>query len=281
MAAALAGAAPLAPVSPPVQGQLLTFEKSAAPGSVDAPLVSGARFTARDLLMRVFTDLDEGGRYRTIAPVEPVENAVTPETGAGYQGAKSEPALEMPPPTYAVVREGRHAIGFVLGAGVLVADWLLPVPAGGGAIYVHTDPGGDPVIDRAFAVADGEAAALVLNSHLNAGENFQFYSLFAQSFSGLRQVHSGVFLYSFTESGSGKCESRFHRQKLDSYRPLATRHGGHADIAVVVSEAVECNGDDAHPVSVRKFPFTLVWNPRTRTYAGSSPALDRLNGSRI
>lgn len=281
MAAALIGAAPPAPAPSIVEGDVLSFDGTSDPGSVGAPLVSGARFTAMDLLKRVFTDLDKTGHYRTISPVKPVDNAVAPEMGAGYAQESSEPALEMQPPTYAVVRQGNHAIGFVLGGGVLVSDWLLPVPASGGAMYVQTDPGSTPTIERAFAVAEGEAVALVLNSHNNAGENFEFHSLFSQSFSGLRQVHSGIFLYSFTETGSGRCASRFHRQKLDRFQPLPARAGGHANIAVTVSEAIECNGDFKHPVSVRKFPFTLIWNARTRRYVGGSPALDQLNRSRI
>ncbi len=281
MATALIGAAPAAPVSPPVEGKLLTFQRSTAPGSVNAPLVSGARFTAMDLLKRVFTDLDDRGRYRTIAPVRPVPNAVAPEMGAGYQQAKGEPALEMLGPTYAVVTQGNRAIGFVLGGGVLVADWLLPVPAGGQALYVQTDPAGTPVIDQAFAVAEGEAAALVYESHLNAGENFQSFSLYAQSFSGLRQVYAGPFLYSVTRPATGKCSAPFHRQTLDSFRPLASKHGGHADIAVMVTESVECEIGDAQPISVRKYPFTLVWNVRARRYVGGSPALDRINKARM
>lgn len=281
MAVALAGAAPPASVSPPVEGKVLTFQRSPAPGSVNAPLVDGARFTAMDLLKRVFVDLDDRGRYRTIAPVKPVPNAVAPEMGAGYQQAKGEPALEMQGPTYAVVRQGNRAIGFVLGDGVLVADWLLPVPAGGQALYVQTDPGATPVIDQAFAVADGEAVALVYESHLNAGENFQSFSLYAQSFSGLRQVYDGLFLYSVTRPASGKCAAPFHRQTLESFRPLATRHGGNADIAVMVTESVECAIGDAQPMAVRKFPFTLVWNARARKYVGGSPALERLNRARM
>lgn len=279
MALALIGAAPAAPVSPPVEGKVLSFERSSAAGSVNAPLVAGARFTAMDLLRRVFTDLDDSGHYRTIAPVRPVPNAVAPEMGAGYQSQPSEPALEMRPPTYAVVRQGRHAIGFVLGGSVLVADWLLPVPAGGRALFVGTDPGGSPSIDRAFAVAEGEAVALVRNGHTNAGEDFQSFSLYAQNFSGLRQVYPDLFLYSVTVPGSGKCAAPFHRQTLNTFRPLASRHGGHADIAVSVTEAVECNIGDARPVSVRKFPFTLAWNGRH--YVGSSPALDRINRGRM
>lgn len=281
MALALIGAAPPAPISPPVQGKVLTFERSTAPGSVNAPLVSGARFTAMDLLRRVFTDLDDRGRYRMIAPVRPVPNAVAPEMGAGYQQAKGEPALEMQAPTHAVVRQGNHAIGFVLGGGVLVADWLLPGPAGGQALYVQTDPGGTPVIDQAFAVAEGEAVALVYELHLNAGENFQSFSLYAQSFSRLRQVYDGPFLYSVTRPASGKCAAPFHRQTLDSFRPLASRHGGHADIAVVVTELVECAIGDAQPMSVRKYSFTLVWNVRAKRYVGGSPALERINRARM
>ena len=184
MAALIAAASP-APPPPPVEGKVLSFEPASNPGSIGAPLVSGARFTAMDLLRRVFPDLDDQGHYRTIEPVRPVDGATAPEMGAGYAQEKGDPSLTMQPPSSAVVRDGRHAIGFVLGGGVLVADWLLPAPAGGGALFVQIDPGGQPVIERAFAIRKGEAAALVSNAHFNAGEGFESYRLYAQGFSGL------------------------------------------------------------------------------------------------
>jgi hypothetical protein len=259
---------------------VLVFEPATNAASVNAPLIGEARITAMQLLRRVFPDLDDQGKYRTIAPVRPVAAATTPEMGAGYAQERGEPALAMQPPTSVVVRSGRHAVAFVLGAGVLVSDWLQPAPAVGGALFVQIDPGGEPVIERAFPIGEGEAAALVSNSHWDSGEGFESYRLYAQGFAGLRQVYDGTSLYSYFKPDP-QCENLDIRQTLTGIRPLATRHGGYADIAMVVTESTGCtNNEDADP-KLRKFAFTLIWDARAKRYRGGSPLLDRINRLRL
>ncbi len=276
----LTTAAAPAPVSPPVEGKVLVFEPATNPGSVSAPLIREARITAIDLLRRVFPDLDNKGQYRTIAPVRPVAGATAPEMGAGYAQANGEPSLTMQPPTSAVVRGGRHAIAFVLGAGVLVSDWLLPAPAAGGALFVQIDPGDEPVIERAFPLREGEAAALVSNSHWNPGERVESYRLYAQGFSGLRQVYGGPSLYSYFKPDA-QCENLDIRQSLTGIRPLAIRHGGYADIAMEVTESAGCTNNEDADSKLRKFHFTLTWDARAKRYRGGSPALERINKLRL
>lgn len=268
--------------SPPavVTGEVALFGPPSAPGSVNMPFVADARFTPMDLLRRAFPDLDNDGHYRQLLPLKVVKGATMPEIGAGYSQGPGEPALTMHSPSKAVVRDGRHAIGFVLGAGVLVSDWLLPVPAVGEAIFVQTDPGSNPTIERAFPIRVGEAAALVSNSHFNEGEGVEAYRLYAQGFSGLREVYDGPSLYSFfpPDEQFGHLQMS---QVLAGVRPLATRHNGYADIAMTVTDTTSCTNNEDADSTVRQFSFTLTWDARAKRYRGGSPALERLNRRRL
>ena len=194
--------------------------------------------------------------------------------------AVGTPMLAMQGASSLVVREGRLAWGFVLGGGVLVADQLLPVPFISDALFVQTDPGREPVLARGFAIAPGVPGVLVVNGHDNAGESYRSHSVVAFERGRLSPVYEGPDLYSATFPDRG-CEARAHSQVLGAMRPLGSRHGGRADIAVTVTEAAECLSDDGvPPLPARTFAFTLKWDARRGAYRGGSPALDALNDRR-
>ena len=96
----------------------------------------------------------------------------------------------------------------------------------------------------------------------------------------MRQVYDGPSLYSYFKPDA-QCENLDIRQSLSGFRPLATQHGGFADIAMVVTESTGCTNNEDAASKLRKFPFTLTWDAKAKRYRGGSPVLDRINKLRL
>jgi hypothetical protein len=258
MRAGLAGLSLLAAV--PAQGQAIA---TVTPQTIDfatsdAPMA---------MLREVFPDLDAEGHAGRSNPVPGAPDAV-----ADYEGGPADLGGAR-----AVMVGGRYR--FAMAAGVLMLAETAPADRYHGAMFVQSDPGGPPSLERAFLAAPGLPMALVGNRHFNSQEGFENYAIYTLVSGRLEQVYAGPILYSLSVAGE-KCDALRTLQRLAGFRPV--KAGAAIRIELRVTEELVCEtAKGSRTLKTQTFPIRLTWDARAHRFTGSSPALEQRTRERM
>jgi hypothetical protein len=244
----------------PAQGQAIA---TVTPQTID--------FAARDapmaMLREVFPDLDADGHAGHSNPVPGA-----PDAAADYAGGPIDLGGARQ-----VAVGGRYR--FAMAAGVLMLAETAPADRYHGALFVQSDPGGPPSLERAFLAAPGLPMALVGNRHFNSQEGFENYAIYALVKGRLEQVYAGPILYSVSVA-SGQCDARRTLQRLAGFRPV--RAGAAIRIELRVTEELVCETEKgSRTLKTQAFPIRLTWDTRIHRFTGKSPALEQRNRERM
>jgi hypothetical protein len=229
------------------------------------------------LVREVYPDLGADGKASRYKGVRVLPESVDAEAD---KPAAVELDLGRASASQTMLTAGAARYLMVMVEGALIAAQAAPGYRFLDAVAAQTDPGGPPGVSDAFMIAADAPAILVRNAHHNSQEGFADYMLLGLVDGRLAPVYRGLLLYS-VQYADATCEEKVVVQRLERFAPLATRHGGFADLALTAVEEEECrNAGKPSSPAIRRIDVVLTWAAGAGKYLGGEIELATLSRPR-